>query len=510
MPIKSGVVENIKPSKMRSFSKSMMTKIAQMQAETTTKSKKSPRAMDIKQNAAIQSEVPLDNSTAQEYNQIQDNIFNKETVQSSLTRGQHTNNEGGGVNNARQKSEAETNIQGRAEAHTARGNEESLSKDGNGRGVPKESERISIETFKFEQRRLKATKKAFSNEAFTTPKEGSVEAEEIEKLINEYGIEAYVVKSSAWNRKAEAFTRHGRVYIKEGIDETYRDVVAVHEATHVMKTSQFKPYLDFVEHTPDAMKMHANDARFIITNLSEHTQIDLFNIDAQQQNRLYDEINATVYGYYSGGHMTGEFREMFERAFYDLTTYINELSSIHEQFKRQNKQANIKNDNENAYNKADQQQENIVASESSKTNVANEEYEFDSLATDKQKRRTSSPDSEWDVQAVRENYEEYAVSLQDITDVISQLFDVHISVRNVGKDASGKYNTRTKGISINEAKDIPTIAHELGHHLANVYGYFKRGAKVFTADDIELFKRIVPAEVSGLLNFGCKLRQDVI
>lgn len=101
-------------------------------------------------------------------------------------------------------------------------------------------------------------------------------------------------------------------------------------------------------------------------------------------------------------------------------------------------------------------------------------------------RREGAPEEEWDVgesiEKIAENYEEYAVSLGDIVEAKRRVYGIQITTRNVGKDASGKYNTQTKGVSVNVANDIPTIAHELGHHLANKYG-FKESRKDFSSRD---------------------------
>ena len=246
-------------------------------------------------------------------------------------------NTDGGINNAEQRAEKEADDERRTDSSDSGSNKRTRSQDGDGRGVSEGIRRISIDDSGLRGRReLSQTEKAFSEESFITPKDGSVEAIEAEKVTNEYGIECYVVKKSAWVKDAQAFAIDGQVYIKEGIDEKYRGAVAAHEVTHVMKQLQYQPYLDFIERTPDMLKMKADFSQYMMKRVSAHHGIDVFNMEDSQITDFYDEINATVYGHYAAGQIIGKFGERVNSAFYDFTAYINELSSIHEQFKKEN------------------------------------------------------------------------------------------------------------------------------------------------------------------------------
>ena len=248
-----------------------------------------------------------------------------------------TNNTDGGINNAEQRAEKEADDERRTDSSDSGSDKRTRSEDGDGRGVSEGIREISNDVSGVRGRReITQTENSFSEESFVTPKDGSVEAIEAEKVTNEYGIGAYVVKKSEWNREAQATSIDGRVYIKEGADEKLRGLIAAHEVTHVMKQLHFKPYLDFIERTPDMLNMTAKFTDFMMKCASEHRNIDIFDMDDSQRIDLYDEINATLFGHYSAGQIIGNFKDDIASAFYDFTAYINELSSIHEQFKKEN------------------------------------------------------------------------------------------------------------------------------------------------------------------------------
>ena len=195
----------------------------------------------------------------------------------------------------------------------------------------------------------------FPKESFISPQAGSVEAEGVAE-ISEYGVECYVVKKSAWTKRAQATSNGGRVYIMEGIDEKYRGIVAPHEVTHVMKQVQYKPYLDFVERTPMMMNMSSKHAQKIVADLAAHRNVDVSNATEAQIFGLYDEVNASVYGHYGAGQVVGAVKEMFDEAFNDFDAYIKELSDIHEQFKAERTNKEVKPNVENADNRGTVQQ----------------------------------------------------------------------------------------------------------------------------------------------------------
>ena len=259
-----------------------------------------------------------------------------ENYQATVATEIETNNTYGGINNAGQKAENE----GRTDTADAGSNARTFSEDGDGRGVSQEGGEVrqvagQAVHLRGGQRELNQTKERFSEDSFITPRKGSVEAEECAKIA-EYGIKGYVVKKSAWDRNVQAFSREGKIYIREGLDEKYRNIAAPHEATHVMKQLQFQPYLDFIERTPTMLDVSSEDARLLINKPAKHYNIDLSNADETQITRIYDEINATVYGSYVGGQIVGEIKEKINNAFYDFDAYIKELAAIHEQFKKEN------------------------------------------------------------------------------------------------------------------------------------------------------------------------------
>ena len=258
-----------------------------------------------------------------------------ENYQMTVAVETETNNTDGGIENA----EGRTEQTERAETVHTGGDSisEGLSeKDGDRSGVSEENGGIRRDASGLRGRRgVKQTERRFSDDAFITPKAGSVEAAEMEKVVS-YGIEGYVVKKSVWNKQALAFSNNGRVYIKEGIDEKYRGVVAAHELTHVMKQLQFQPYLNFIERTSDMLNTNDENADYIIKRAAKHRKIDLLDMDNTQRTNLFDEINAMVYGHYAAGHIVNDLKEKINGAFYNFDAYINELSSIHEQFKKEN------------------------------------------------------------------------------------------------------------------------------------------------------------------------------
>lgn len=162
-----------------------------------------------------------------------------------------------------------------------------------------------------------------------------MEAVEYAKLA-EYGIEGYVVKKSAWDRDVQAFSRDGRIYIREGIDEIYRGMVVPHEATHVMKQLEYQLYLDFLARTPEMFNISSPVAMDFLSRCAEHRNIDLMNADEGYIQGVYDELNAAMYGEYAAGNIKGENKAKLDEAFYDFDAYISELEALHEQFKKDN------------------------------------------------------------------------------------------------------------------------------------------------------------------------------
>lgn len=65
-----------------------------------------------------------------------------------------------------------------------------------------------------------------------------------------------------------------------------------------------------------------------------------------------------------------------------------------------------------------------------------------------------------------------AISMQDVIDKIQEDFGVQITrgyMRDVPKQASGRYDTVNKGVRYRTANDVNTVSHELGHALDDRY-----------------------------------------
>lgn len=184
------------------------------------------------------------------------------------------------------------------------------------------------------QRDLSDIPPRYPADACIAPKPNSIEEHEAATL-QEYGIEWRVVKKQVWDRgELPAFVNNGTVYLREDIKE-HKGRIAPHEATHVMRQIEYAPYLDFINRTPSMLNMGSDIARRLIAGCAEKIGVSL-DAGSDQFQRVYDEINATIYGNHVGGDIVGEIRSQLEDAFYDFDAYISELQAIHEQFKRDN------------------------------------------------------------------------------------------------------------------------------------------------------------------------------
>ena len=179
--------------------------------------------------------------------------------------------------------------------------------------------------------------KALGKDDFVDPPKGSA-LHNVQKEFEEYGVECHIVKASSWTRENPAYTYKGIVYISEQINADTLSTAVPHETTHVMKQRGFKPYLEFIEKTPDTLNMQNDTARELITLAAEHRDVDIFALDDTKLKNLYDELNATVYGMSKGGILDNsgyEYGEWIPSAFYDFEGYIKELDGIHAQYKKQ-------------------------------------------------------------------------------------------------------------------------------------------------------------------------------
>ena len=178
--------------------------------------------------------------------------------------------------------------------------------------------------------------KAFREEDMYSPEKGTPLADVKNRLETEYGIPCHVVKASAWHREHPAFARNGVVYVSDAIDaDTISDVVP-HEATHVMKQNGFAPYLNLIQRTSEFMNLSSDQAHDFLERTAIHIGVDLFSMNETDVSRLYDELNAAMYGAYIVGDLNNSVnRAMAAEAFADLDGYLAELDSIHEQYRAQ-------------------------------------------------------------------------------------------------------------------------------------------------------------------------------
>lgn len=62
-------------------------------------------------------------------------------------------------------------------------------------------------------------------------------------------------------------------------------------------------------------------------------------------------------------------------------------------------------------------------------------------------------------------------TLSEIFEDVRQKFGINITTGHVrGAGVKGTYNRRTEGVRTKIANDLPTLSHEIGHHLDNMYG----------------------------------------
>ena len=172
------------------------------------------------------------------------------------------------------------------------------------------------------------------------PSKGSVAYEEQQAAVN-YGVPSFVVADAAWAKNkgsTPAFSSGGQIFFRETLPEQNRGMITPHEVTHVMKQVGYKPYLDFVERTPEMLNMSDPVTRILLDHVAKHQRTTMENADPL---RLYDEFNATIYGHIATGQT-----EMFTdgigiHVFHDFAAYAKELNELHERFKADNqKKAN--------------------------------------------------------------------------------------------------------------------------------------------------------------------------
>ncbi len=271
------------------------------------------------------------------------------------TEPQTIDNTDGGIANGTEREEQTADSDERTSENGEGSHERSLHKDGNRPEISEESGgRREVHREPEDLRgRHGLVDQPFSNDAFIEPREGSVEEAESE-LLKEYGIESYVVKKSEWHKEAPAFSRDGKVYMREDISEEDRGMIAPHEAAHVMRQLEYKPYLDFVERTPEMLNLSSDITRKLIDQIAKHRNADAFDLDEVSLLGIYDELNATVYGHIAQG-LSEQFKNGLSEVFYDFNEYSREISAIHEKFKADNNKE-VKPNVENVDNRGTVQQ----------------------------------------------------------------------------------------------------------------------------------------------------------
>ena len=191
--------------------------------------------------------------------------------------------------------------------------------------------------------------RAWTDGNTVTPGQGTVAYQE-QQTAMEYGIPSFVVSDEIWEGEKGSlpgFSVSGQIYLKENIPEQKRGMVTIHEATHIMKQTGFRPYLDFTQRVPEMLNMSSLEANIILASPAKHRNIDVLGVDgtidaqklenlnAADRLKLYDELNAILYGHIGSEKLDG-LEEYLRKAFYDFDGYASELRGIHDQFKNEN------------------------------------------------------------------------------------------------------------------------------------------------------------------------------
>lgn len=181
-----------------------------------------------------------------------------------------------------------------------------------------------------------------------------------QQIAMEYGVPSFVVADDVWDAnkgKTPAFSANGQIYFREGVPPKNAGMLAYHELTHVMKQVGYEPYLKFTKGVAERLNMNSDAAHLLLEHEARHRKIDIFGedgkLDLQKLHRLgdaerlklYDELNAVLYGHIGSGKLDG-LSGYLEAAFYDFPSYTAELRKIHEEFKqRANAERNAAGEN---------------------------------------------------------------------------------------------------------------------------------------------------------------------
>ena len=87
---------------------------------------------------------------------------------------------------------------------------------------------------------------------------------------------------------------------------------------------------------------------------------------------------------------------------------------------------------------------------------------------------SQSPEQKWSADRIGSS-EKALMPVSDIVEKIRHDFDINITTGHIrGSGVQGQYDRNEKGIRSRVVNDLPTISHELGHHLDNLYGITKK------------------------------------
>ena len=102
-------------------------------------------------------------------------------------------------------------------------------------------------------------------------------------------------------------------------------------------------------------------------------------------------------------------------------------------------------------------------------NAAELSSDDDTDDTDNMAAPTTSAEEKWSAERVGSS-EKTPMRLSEIIEKIRHDFGINITTGHIrGKNTLGQYNRNNKGIKTKIANDLPTVAHELGHHLDRTY-----------------------------------------
>lgn len=266
-----------------------------------------------------------------------------------------------------------------------------------------------------------------------------------QRVINEYGVDCYIIKQEAWDvsgPNAEAGAFKGKVYISENIDSALAETLAPHEGTHIMKQLNYQAYLDFIDKTPGMIDFSQKETAKLLSIVAKHIGVDFLSMTDSQATRLYDEMNASIYGFYKTNTLGDtEFGDLASMAIPDFDSYITELDSIHEQYKQEVRE----------------QREALL------------DQELEEDTSDIQHAHSSG--SSWNAERIKDGKVKDAKPVSEIIEEIRRKFGINITKGHVrGKGVLGQYNKRDHGIRTRIANDLPTVSHELGHALDQRYG----------------------------------------